>query len=156
LKSESSRRASWGNHMIEDCHPLMTMDMWRYAFMKLSHSGLWGSKLRVFTRQQWSSEASRPTWRKPKALSARSSKICKIKPKVLLGFLLPVSIYLLGVLVLWQLIYQERYSVEKLYHIVIVSSILYIVCTPPLCCFLVFSVWGSWTSCHIFNKSKFI
>ena len=41
---------------------LVTMDMWRHALMKLSHSGVWGSKMWVFTKQQWSSEAFRLEW----------------------------------------------------------------------------------------------
>jgi hypothetical protein len=38
---------------------LVIMDMWRCASTELSHISLWGSKLWVFTKQQWSSEAFR-------------------------------------------------------------------------------------------------
>ena len=41
---------------------LVIMDMWRCSLMKLSHSGVWGSKMWVFTKQQWSREAFRLEW----------------------------------------------------------------------------------------------
>jgi hypothetical protein len=38
---------------------LVIMELWRHALVKLSHSGVWGRKLEVFTKQQWSSDAFR-------------------------------------------------------------------------------------------------
>jgi hypothetical protein len=38
---------------------LVIMDLWRCFLTKLSHNGLWGSKLKSSPKKQWSSEAFR-------------------------------------------------------------------------------------------------
>ena len=58
----SSRWASQEDHMLEACCPLGDNGHVKMCLMKLSHSGVWGSKLCVFTKQQWSSEAFRLEW----------------------------------------------------------------------------------------------
>jgi hypothetical protein len=67
MTSSNDRHQGWEGQ-VEDKHLekiiclklgilLVIMELWRHALMKLSHNGLWGRKLYVFMKKQWSSEA---------------------------------------------------------------------------------------------------
>ena len=92
IKWWSSSRLSWASsswasqedHMLEACRPFGDNRHVKMCLMKLSHSGVWGSKSWVFTKQQWSSDALRldGTW----SIVIKIKRVAQGKGMALLGF----------------------------------------------------------------------